>query len=343
MNAKRATLLLLAALAVGLVVVLLRPYLQFVLAAVVLAYALSPLQRRLAPRVGSRVSAAALIVVAVVAVILPFAFVLAVVVQQATAVTGMLESLGEALGSVQAALREFGVTVRVADVVGGIGGEDVTGRVLGTVLGLFGGLSAASIGVLVTLFLLYYLLVDGDDLVRWVREVVPLPGDTVDALLVDLDRLMWAVLVGNVAVAVVQGVLTGVGLVVVGFPSAVFWTVVTVFLALLPVVGAPVVWVPASVYLVAADRPLAAAFVFAWGAVVVGLADNYLRPVIGGHEAQLNPGLFVVGIFGGLAAFGFMGVFFGPIALGAAKTVLELVGAEYAGDRRPRLRRRPPT
>lgn len=335
MNAKRATLALLAAVVGGLAVLLLRPYLQFVLAAVTLAYVLYPLQRRLAPRVGSRVSAGLLMVVAVVAVVLPVALVVGVVVQQAAAVGRMLGSLAEVLMGVQDALSEVGVTVRLADVVGGVGGEDAAGRIFATVLGLFGGLSAVSLGVLVMLFLLYYLLVDGDALVRWVRAVTPLPADALDTLLGDLDRLMWAVLVGNVAVAVVQGALTGVGLVVVGFPSVVFWTVVTVFLGLLPIVGAPVVWVPASIFLVADGRPLAGAFLFAWGAVVVGLSDNYLRPVIGGHEAQLNPALFVIGIFGGLALFGFMGVFFGPVVLGAAKTVVELLGAEYAATAEP--------
>jgi predicted PurR-regulated permease PerM len=139
---------------------------------------------------------------------------------------------------------------------------------------------------------------------------------------------MWAVLVGNVAVAAVQGVLTGIGFAALGIENAVFWTVVTIVLALLPLIGASVIWIPASGYLLLIGRPIAAALLFAYGALVVSLSDNYLRPMIGGREADLNPALFVLGVFGGLAAFGVMGLFFGPVVVGTLKVLVELTARQ---------------
>ena len=198
--------------------------------------------------------------------------------------------------------------------------------------GVLGGVSTALIGLTVLLFLLYYFLVSGASLLGWLRSVTPLSADTWSALVRQVDRLMWAVLVGNVAVAVVQGVLTGIGFAALGINNAVFWTVVTVVLALLPLIGASVIWLPASGYLFFVGRPVAAALLFAYGALVVSLSDNYLRPMVGGREANLNPALFVLGVFGGLIVFGFMSLFFGPVIVGTLKVLVELAARERGGS-----------
>ena len=187
-----------------------------------------------------------------------------------------------------------------------------------------GGIATVLIGFTVLLFLLYYFLVEGDSLLRWARSVAPLAEDTWTALIGQIDRLLWAVLIGNVAVALVQGILTGIGFAALGVPNVVFWTVFTTLLALLPIVGASVIWLPTSGYLLVVGRPVAAALLFAYGTFVVSLSDNYLRPMIGGREADLNPALFVFGVFGGLAAFGIMGPFFGPVVVGTLKVLVEL-------------------
>jgi len=88
------------------------------------------------------------------------------------------------------------------------------------------------------------------------------------------------------------------------------------------------VWLPMSAFLFVAGRPVDGAVVFALGAAVISLSDNYLRPVITGHEARVSPGLMVVGIFGGVLALGFVGLFVGPIVLAFGAVLVEtLVGA----------------
>ena len=308
----------------GLLIV---PFLQYLLAAVLLGYVLMPVQRRLEPHTGPRVAAATLILVTVFAVVVPVAVLIAVTSRQArTAVT----FLRELLSGTSQIERFLGVQITLEDILGTTG--DNGSVLVRGILDLFGSLTTVAIGLTVLLFALYYFLTSGDTLVRWVRKVTPLPTPIQDELLARLDRLMWAVLVGNVVVALVQGVLTGVGLLVVGFSNAVFWTVMTTVLSLLPLIGASVVWVPAAVYLFFAGQIPQAVGLFAYGTLVVSLSDNYLRPLVGGHEAKLNPGLFIVGIFGGVVAFGFMGLFFGPILLGVFKVLIEVFVREYAPE-----------
>lgn len=319
MNRDRQFLLLLIAVFALLAAVLVAPFLQYVLAAIVLAYLLVPVHRRLAPRIGPRVAAVVLMVATLLAVVLPLLALFQSVLQEARRVVGNLRTF-----AAETTLPEelLGVDVTLSDLLGSSGSDGTA--IVGGILDVLGGVTDVGVGLVIMLFVLYYLLTAGPSLLRWTRRAAPLPADTLDELFERLDQLMYAVVVVNVAIGVVQGVLTGIGLWAVGFSNVVFWTVLTTALALLPFVGAPVVWGPAAAYLVLMGAPVRGVALALWGTAVVGLSDDYLRPVIGGREADLNPGLFVVGIFGGVAAFGVMGVFFGPVVLGALKALVEV-------------------
>jgi predicted PurR-regulated permease PerM len=326
--------------ALSLLVVL--PLAQYVLLALLLGYVLHPVQKRLAPRIGARIASGTLIATTALVVLVPLGAVITVAAQQALQVYRSIRAGRLGIRTVERFLREqLGVAIDISRLAGGLNLNELLGVVergggtalFSSVMNVFGGLSNMVLGLTVLVFLSYYLLTDGAVSLRWLRGVSPL-SDAVWADLVErVDRLMWAVIVGNVAVAAVQGVLTGIGLVVLDFPSAIFLTVVTVILGLLPLIGASIVWVPAAAYLLILGRPVAAVLLFVYGATVVSLSDNYLRPVIGGREAGLNPGLFVLGISGGLFVFGFLGVFFGPVVLGTLKVFVELFAHERSPTR----------
>ncbi len=324
MDRERTFLLLSIGIFAVLAVLLVAPFVQFLLAAVLLGYVLMPVQRRLEPRVGTRVAAATLILVTIFAVVVPIALLVAVAGRQARTAVDVLRGFLSGTSPLEAFL---GFQISLNDLLGTTGNN---GSVLvRSVLDLFGSLTNVLIGLTVLLFALYYFLTQSGALVQWTRNVTPLSPSIQDEILARLDRLMWAVLVGNVVVAIVQGVLTGVGLFAVGFSNVVFWTVMTTVLSLLPLIGASVVWIPAAAYLFVVGQLPQAIGLFAWGTLVVSLSDNYLRPMVGGHEAKLNPGLFIIGIFGGVVAFGFMGLFFGPILLGILKVLVEVFVREY--------------
>ncbi|WP_458189443.1 AI-2E family transporter [Haladaptatus sp. NG-WS-4] len=336
MKRERWFLLFLIAVFGLLATLLIRPFLQYVLAAILLSYVLNPLQKRLAPRYGPRISALSLMAVTTLVVLVPVASLFAIALRQAI-------SFLRAIARGDARFQEL---LRLVEQYTGVSIErrtlreliptDVSSQLVDNVLSIFGGISNVLIGITVLAFVLYYLLVDGEAFVRWIRRSTPLSSDVQDELYGEMNQVMWGVLVGNVLVAIVQGILTGIGLAIAGVPGVVFWTVVTTLLSLLPLIGASVVWLPASVYLFLVGRPLAAAFLFVYGTVIISLSDNYLRPVVSGHEARLNPGLLVVGIFGGVYVLGFMGLFFGPIVLGVFRSLIVVFAREYTEAETPR-------
>ena len=323
MDADKAFALLLLAVSVYVSWLVVWPFFTYIALAVLLAYALHPLQRRLAPRIGPRKSAVVLMVGATVLFVLPLLLLLRTVLRQALAVAERIQS-----GDIDLAVFErFLETDLGADLLAAV--RSGAGTALQETTGFLGGVSNVALGFTILGFLLYYLLVGGREVVGWFREVTPLPVDVQDELLAELDRLTFAVLVTQGVIAVVQAVLTGLALAVLGFSNVVFWTVVAVVLGLLPFVGSMFIWIPAAFILLAGGDFVGGGGLLVYGFGVVNLTDNYLRPVIGGRSANLNPGLLVVGIFGGLVVFGFTGIFVGPIVLGFTKAIVGVVSREY--------------
>ena len=259
MSIERGLLLAAIALLGTVAVLMVLPYEQYLLLAILLAYLLSPLQRRLRGRVGGRVSAGLLIVGSFLAVIVPLGVLLGVAVSQASSILAAIERGEFDVGSIEGRLSErTGIPMDIERILSEgnldpstlLGGSDGGGatvlldgasRVLGNVVSVLGSLSNIAIGITLFLFVLYYLLVDGPALAAWLRSVSPVREATIDRLYERSDRLMWAVVFGNLLVAIVQGVLLGIGFAALGVPNAIFWTIATTILALLPLIGASVV------------------------------------------------------------------------------------------------------
>lgn len=328
MDARHGTFVLLLAVLGVLVALVVRPFFTYVVGAGLLAFVLYPAHRRLGPAVGQRPSAALLVLGAVVAVVLPVVAMLAVVASEAAA---LAETVGAAprLGAVETAIRQAtGANVdleprlralveRVADAVAGQGPELVSAGV------------HFFVGVTLLVFLLYYLLVDGDEFVAWLADVAPLSDPVRGELREEVERTTWAVLKGHVFVAVAQGVLAGVGLFVAGIPNAAFWTLVMVFLGFLPIVGVPLVWAPAAVYLVATGRVVAGALLALYGITLVAAVDDYLRAMLVDRGSSIHSGVILLGALGGVYALGAMGLFLGPILIGLFKAALEVFDEHY--------------
>ena len=339
MKRARVAILLLAGALLVLSIMLVRPFLEFFLLAVLLAYPLRPLQVRLSEYTDPRIAAGSLVFGATVAIILPTLLLARVVVQEAIDFHSKVQNDEITFTEVEAQIEELtGREVDFLDTAqrvareSGIGGVD-------SALGLFGTVTSLLIGLGLTMFLLYYFLKDADRFNRWLRATVPLPEHVHDELKREFDDVMWAVLASHVLIAVVQGVVAGAGLWVLGIPSAAFWTAVMVFLAVLPIIGSFLVWGPAAVYLFSVGDPIAGGVLLVYGAVVVSFCDDFLRPIVIDRytETRLNPGAILIGVLGGVYLFGFIGIFFGPVLIGSLRAVLDIYRCEYvqpttAGD-----------
>lgn len=327
----RTGLTVLAVVSGLLAALIVLPYLQYVLLGIVLAYVLLPAQRRLEPVVGSLVAALALVAVAVLAILVPLAYVLAIALREALEVVSAVQEGEFGMADLERRLETTEYVTDVGDLY------DTYEEPIGTALQglatsgieIVSGLPGVLIGLTVTLFVLFALLRDGDRLVAWTRHVLPVDDAVQRELLVELDQLMWASVVGNVAVAAIQAIAIGIGLAVLGVPAAVFLTVATFVFALLPLIGAFGVWVPVATYLAITGQFVPAALLVVYGSLV-SASDTYLRPALIGRTSAFNSAIIVVGVFGGIVVFGAVGLFVGPVLLGGAKVTLDVLARERA-------------
>jgi predicted PurR-regulated permease PerM len=198
------------------------------------------------------------------------------------------------------------------------GGNVVLGFV-GTLFGFF-----------LMLFLLFFMLRDGREGFERLTVLVPLEGQRRSKLIAHLASVVRAVIYGTVVTAVIQGTLVGIGFAIAGLPSPVVFGVLAAIAAFIPAAGTGVVLVPAVIYLAIAGRYGAALFLGIWS-VIVGTSDNFLRPMLTARHAPVSTVAVFVGVIGGIAAFGFVGIVIGPVLLSLITELLRF--AEEAAER----------
>ncbi|MDG5760475.1 AI-2E family transporter [Natronococcus sp. A-GB1] len=328
----RAGLVVLTLISVLLAALIVLPYLQYVLLGVILAYILMPAQRQLERYVRSMTAALVLVVVAILTILLPVMYVLAVALGQALDIAMDVQDGTLNVQDIEQQIEtEFGYSVDLQETYTTYQEPIATGlqEVATGALEFVGGVPSIAIGLTVTVFVLFALLRDGDRLVSWVQYVLPVEDHVQRELLTELDQLMWASVVGNVVVAMIQAVLLGVGLMFLDVPAVVLLTVAAFVAALLPLVGVFAIWMPVSIYLAVIGETIPAAILVGYG-LLVSASDTYLRPALIGRTSAFNSAIVVVGIFGGLVVFGAVGLFIGPVVLGGAKITLDLFAREWA-------------
>ncbi|ADJ15849.1 AI-2E family transporter [Halalkalicoccus jeotgali] len=314
----------------GLSLLIVLPFLSWILVAVILAYVLRPIDDRLSRRLGPGLSAGLSILGGLFLVVLPVLVVLGVAANQARQLAATFDPGDVARLDVVIA-EHLGVQVDMATVHDAFSGAIKTGArgLVGNLFSIIGGLPELFLGFTVLFFVLFYLLKDGESAVEWLRAVVPIEPDVREELFEETGLLLHNSLVGTAVVAGAQAVLLGVAFLVLGLGNVVFWIVTTFIAAMVPLLGASIVWIPASIYLFVVGRPVPAVALFVFGAIAISTVDNILRPMVMRRGAQLSPVLTIIGIFGGIAVFGFVGLFIGPVVLGLTKLLIELLVREY--------------
>lgn len=165
----------------------------------------------------------------------------------------------------------------------------------------------------VMLYILYFLFRDGPQLTRTIARAIPLRPEHTHRLLTQFATVVRATVKGNIVVALVQGALGSLAFWVLGLPGAVLWGSVMAVLSLLPAVGAVLVWAPVAAYYFFTGDVVRGVGLTIWGALVIGLVDNLLRPILVGKDTRMPDYLVLVATLGGIVVFGLNGFVIGPV------------------------------
>ncbi|MDM7942038.1 MAG: AI-2E family transporter [Hydrogenophaga sp.] len=318
--------LMLTAVTVAFAWILL-PFFGTILWGSIIALMFAPLYRWLLPRMNHRHTRAALVTMgaALMVVVLPAVLVLISLAREATQMYSRIQS-----GEVNPALMLRGLFDALPDgLMGllrrfGLGNFDQVQRKFNALLSQGSELIATHtfnlgqdaftlvVSVFITLYLAFFLTRDGASIVRSVRMAIPLPPDHKQELLERFGTVLRATVKGNLVVALVQGMLGGLAFWVLEVNGALLWAVLMAALSLLPAVGAGLVWLPVALYLFAVGDVWQGSALVAYGVLIIGLADNVLRPLLVGKDTGMPDYLVLITTLGGIAVMGINGFVVGP-------------------------------
>ncbi len=319
--------------------IIVEPFTGPIVSAVALAVLFYPLHARLLRRMPARPGLAATLslILVIVLIVLPAIWIVSTMSREMAGAYAALKSRSAADGGWTVWLIHVGARPLIYFGMEGAAAEAqvdafLTERLqtMSSVLlrvgqGVLSNVALFFFNAVVSLFVLFFLLRDGKKLMGKARELLPLEGGVFDRLVAEVGQSVLANVYGVGAVAVAQGSLTGLLFFFTGAPSPVVWGVIAGFCSMIPIVGPPVVWVPAAIAFALAGAWGKAVAVVVVGAGVIGTADNIIRPWIISGRIQLHPLLVFISLLGGAQAFGFLGLFIGPAVLSVTIVVLEVL------------------
>ncbi len=188
------------------------------------------------------------------------------------------------------------------------------------------------IGVLLTFYLLFYFLRDRVAALKSLRELSPLSKAEMSRLFARVNDTILATLYGTLTVAIVQGALGGLMFWCLGLSTPLLWGVVMGLLAIVPVLGAFVVWIPAAIFLALEGNWVSAVVLAVWGGIVVGGIDNLIYPILVGNRLRMHTVIAFISVVGGLIVLGPSGLILGPVAMSVTLLLLEIWRTRWAQE-----------
>ncbi|HWC75029.1 MAG TPA: AI-2E family transporter [Gemmatimonadales bacterium] len=303
----------------------LAPYVSGIVGIPVLAVLFAPLHAWMVRRgVHTAVAALAVTLLGAVLIIVPGVVVTGLLINEAQQVAqNVLESpILERFSTLQ--VRGIPVGPRLAEA-----GGRIVAAIGASAFGLVGTATRISLNLTISFFGLYYVLKHPGDVWLDARPYIPFSNANTEKLGKRFKDVTVSTVVGTGVVAAIQGALLGLAFWIAGLPNGLFWSVVTMALAILPVVGSGMVWGPAAVILIMQGRVVAGVLLIIWGLVVVGSVDNFIRPLIYRRFSEVHPLITLIGAIGGVNQFGLLGLLIGPLALSYFFELIGMYRQEY--------------
>lgn len=307
-------------------ILLMKPFFGPIFWAVAIALIFHPVRERLARRLGDRPNVIALLtlLICMVIVVIPvLALVTSLVaeglslyqrIQEGQLRPGeYIDRVNQSFPAIESFFAQFGMDfadVRDRVVNAFVGGSQFLAK---QALGFGQNTFQFFLGLALMVYLAFFLLRDGSQLVDLLIRALPLGDERERLLFAKFAEVTRATVKGNLLIAIIQGALGGGIFWLLGIQGALLWGVVMAIVSLLPAVGAALVWVPAALYLAATGEMVSAIILTAFGVVVIGLADNLLRPVFVGRDTKLPDYIVLLSTLGGIVMFGINGFVMGPL------------------------------
>ncbi len=308
----------------AVLLIALAPYASGLVGGLVLFVIFAPLQAWAVKRLSPRTSAAVMVLLALVLLVVPAVSFAGLLLDQAQSIaTGVSKGpLVERISDLT--IGGFAVGPRLAGM-----GEKAVAWLGSSAFGFLGTATRIGLNLTISLFILYYLLLRPNEIWAAVKPYIPFSSASADLLRDRFRDVTVSTVIGTGLIACIQGAIVGLAFWLTGLSNGLFWGVVTVVFSVLPVVGSGMIWGPGALSLYLNGHLGAALALVAMGVVLVGNVDVLIRPAVFRRYAQIHPLVTLVGAIGGVSYFGLMGILVGPLAVSYFFELIRIYGVEY--------------
>ncbi|MFA6301339.1 MAG: AI-2E family transporter [Candidatus Paceibacterota bacterium] len=194
---------------------------------------------------------------------------------------------------------------------------------------IFGATATLLFSFILLLLSIFYFLKDGEKWKAFILRLSPLSNTDDEKIIERLSKTIKGVVGGIIFIALIQGILMGIGLTIFGVKNAAIWGVVTAITSLIPTVGTSLVSIPAIIYLFATGHIVSAVGLAVWASILVGAIDNFLSPYIVGGKIKIPPFLILFSVLGGISLLGPVGILIGPLTVSLLYALMEIYQGEF--------------
>jgi len=181
------------------------------------------------------------------------------------------------------------------------------------------------INLIITLLMLFYLFIDGEKILQSIKDMIPLDSKHKDTIVSEFKRVTNGVVYGLMLVAIIEGILAIIVFYIFDVSAPIFWGIIIFILAILPALGASLVWAPLGIIKLINHDTTNGIGILICGFFILSGIETFLRPKLIGDRTNLHPILVIMGVLGGLKVFGLIGVIFGPFILVILITMLKFL------------------
>ncbi len=308
-----------------LTLIILWPIASAIVSGLVVAYVFNPVHKRVLSVVKEKnISALIIILLVVLLICVPLWFLLPIIVKQIFDIYLFLQNVNflDIFRRIFPSLSRTEFTVDFASSLNSfISG--IANRIFSSVSDIFLNLPNFILKAAVMFFVFFFAMRDSESLIKYVKTLSPFSKRTEADVIRKFKGITNSVLYGFIIVGIIQGLLTGFGLFIFQVPQALLLTLLSIFAAMIPILGSWVIWVPAVLYLLLTGHILLGFSLLAYGSLLVSWVDNIIRPYIVAKKVKISSAIVLIGMIGGLIMFGILGFIIGPLVLSYLLLILD--------------------
>lgn len=310
------SLILFFLIIIALSIYLLLPFLMSILSAGIVVYIFYPWFKKFNKKIKNRsLCSLIMVIIILLIVIIPLFFVVNALFMEAASFYQGVKKVD--LTPISGLISKFvgenvDVNLYLKDIVG-----SVVSFIVRSASDFFFSLPQKILALFITIFVMYYFFKDGEKLVNFFGRLSPMRRDHKNELLAEFKKVIYAIIYGVLVSAVIQGLIGMIGLVIFDVPSPMIWGSIMILTAMIPLLGTWIVWLPAALFKIANGDLFNGFGLLLYGVLIISSIDNFIKPKLISGKAKIHPVLIILGVFGGLKAFGIIGIMIGPLLLGA--------------------------